>query len=141
VRFFVNGTPATQGSKRAFVVHGRPVLTESGGDKWRLWRHAVNDEARRAWGSQSPLSGPVSLTIHVKLPKPASTPKRRRTYPTGARSGDVDKYCRAILDSLTGVIYGDDSQVVSLRVEKDWAEDRIGAEIEVAVVAEEAPHA
>lgn len=132
-RIDVRGMPATQGSKNAFVHNGRAILTESGGDKWRLWRHAVNTEARIAWQGQGPIEGPVGLEITVDLPRPQSAPKRR-TWPTKTRSGDVDKLARAILDALTGVVYADDAQVTYLSIAKDWAgEWGPGATIRVTV--------
>ena len=41
------------------------------------------------------------------------------------RIGDVDKLCRAILDSLSeGVVYHDDAQVIDLIAHKRYANDR-----------------
>lgn len=48
---------------------------------------------------------------------------------------DVDKWCRQTLDALTGVIYADDGQVVTLVAEKHYADDgqppRTEIEVEV----------
>jgi Holliday junction resolvase RusA-like endonuclease len=120
VTFAVAGHPVTQGSKRGFVVNGRAVLVEAGGDRHRLWRHAVNDQARRTW-TGPPLTGPVVLELAFRLQRPASHPKRRRTWPVGRRSGDWDKLGRLVSDALAGVAYVDDAQVVDGRVVKDWA--------------------
>jgi Holliday junction resolvase RusA-like endonuclease len=65
------------------------------------------------------------------LLKPRSAPKRRRTWPIGARSGDVDKLARSVLDSLTGVLFHDDAQVVHLVVSKDYG-DAPGVRVFVA---------
>ncbi|MFY9586681.1 MAG: RusA family crossover junction endodeoxyribonuclease [Actinomycetota bacterium] len=119
--FFVAGQPMTQGSKRAFVVKGHAVITEQGGDRWRLWRHAVSDGARLARGDQPMLDGPVAVNLAFWLPKPASAPKRKRTWPIGARSGDLDKLARSCCDSMSGVLYDDDAAIVRLYVCKDWA--------------------
>lgn len=135
VSFFVRGTPVTQGSKRLFVnPHtGKPSATESGGDKLRLWRHAISDEARKAVnGGEGPLEGPVAVSMAFWLPKPSSAPKRRRTWPVAKRSGDVDKLARAGIDAMTGVIYGDDAQIISLGVTKDF-EDHKGVGVWIAV--------
>jgi Holliday junction resolvase RusA-like endonuclease len=120
VRFRAQGHPVTQGSKRAYVVNGRPVMVESARGH-KLWRHAVNDEARRAYGDRPPLTGPVMVTLAFDIQPPKSKPKRTRTWPVGARSGDLDKLARCCLDSLTGVAYLDDAQVVMAIVAKDWA--------------------
>lgn len=126
ISFRVAGEPKTQGSMSAFVVKGRAVVVQ-GGSKARReslgsWREAVAAEARRALDGAGLITGPVALTLMFGLPKPASTPKRRRAWPIGARSGDVDKLARAVMDALTGTVLRDDAQVVSLVVEKDYAD-------------------
>lgn len=132
IEFFVAGTPVTQGSKTAIVRGGRPILVEKHTDKARggfvAWRHAVASEARRAAGGDEdqdtgddwPQPGPVIVTLSFGLQMPASAPKRRRVWPIGARSGDVDKLARACLDAITGVLIGDDAQVVGLSVTKAY---------------------
>ena len=136
VKFTCAGHPVTQGSKRAFVRNGHAALVESGGDKLRLWRHVIATTAREA--ADAPLAGPVQVHLWFRLQRPASTPKRKRTWPIKTRSGDVDKLARAALDSLTGVAFNDDAQVVRLVVEKDWADGRgPGAEVVVLPVRDE----
>jgi crossover junction endodeoxyribonuclease RusA len=39
-----------------------------------------------------------------------------------ATKPDVDKLCRAVFDSLSGVLIQDDSQIASLRAEKVYAD-------------------
>lgn len=131
VTFTCPGQPTTQGSKRAFVHNGHAQLVETGGDRLRLWRHVLATTARDAAPGQL-LDGPVQVHLWFRLPKPASAPKRKRTWPVKARSGDVDKLARAALDAMTGIIFGDDAQVVRLVVEKDWADGR-GPGVEVVV--------
>lgn len=120
--FRVAGHPITQGSKRAFVHAGHARLVESGGQRHKDWRHAVADAARQAYAGRPPMVGPVEMTVAFELQPPKSMPKRRRTWPTGQRSGDLSKLMRCIEDSLTGVVYVDDSQIVRYHdVTKDWA--------------------
>jgi crossover junction endodeoxyribonuclease RusA len=126
----VAGLPATQGSKRAFVVKGRPVVTEAAGDQLKAWRYALAVEGRQAWPFDRPLlTGPLAVRLAFGLRKPVSAPKTRRTWPIGARSGDVDKLARAALDALTGVIWLDDGQVVELCVSKDYGPPGVGVEV------------
>ena len=132
VKFTCPGHPITQGSKRAFVRNGHATLVETGGDKLRLWRHVIATTAREAT-PDGPIAGPVQVHLWFHLERPASTPKRKRTWPIKARSGDVDKLARAALDALTGVTFADDAQVVRLVVEKDWADGR-GPGVEVVVL-------
>lgn len=136
VKFICAGHPVTQGSKRAFVRNGHATLVENSGDKLKLWRHVIATAARQA--TIEPIVGPVQVHLWFRLQPPASAPKKKRTWPIRARSGDVDKLARAALDSLTGVAFIDDAQVVRLVVEKDWADQRgPGVEVVVMPVREE----
>ena len=127
--FFVAGTPVTQGSKTAIRVGDRAVVVEGKTSKARgqfaAWRHAIATEARAATTTHTsrtwPITCPVIVTLQFGLQRPASAPKTRRTWPTGARSGDVDKLARAALDAITGVLVADDAQVVGLSVTKSYA--------------------
>lgn len=132
IAFNIIGNPVTQGSKSAFMAGGRAYLREAGGAKHKDWRYAVADEARR-WMEQSGdglFIGPVIVRLRFTMIRPASHPKKRRTWPIGARSGDVDKLARSVLDSLTGTLIVDDAQVVGLSVTKDYG-DPPGVHVQV----------
>ena len=73
---------------------------------WRTWkgRFLVSEEARVYKSAvkilargYDPISGNVSLVVHVFRPR---------------RIGDLDNYLKVLMDSLRGVLYEDDSQVV-----------------------------
>lgn len=132
VRFFTPGAPTTQGSKRAWVnkFTGKAQMQEVGGDRLRLWRHSVNNEARRLAEAGHYFEGPLSVSISFLLRKPKAAPKRKPTYPIGKMSGDIDKLSRAILDALSSVLFEDDSQVTKLTATKEFGEP-IGAWVTV----------
>lgn len=120
----VHGVPVPQGSKSAFVVGGRAVITE--GKKsasLKEWRSAIAACAR-LWlqqnGSPAPLDGPVSVDVVFYLPRPKSAP-RRVLVP--ATKPDADKLVRSALDALTKIAYTDDSRIVDLNVRKRFAVD------------------
>lgn len=121
VEFYALGIPKPQGSKKA-VLHRttkRPILIESNPSGHAQWRRIVARVATHAMGGRSLLTGPLSVSMTFALPRPKSHPKGRRTWPT-ARP-DVDKLARAVGDSCTGTVWGDDSQVVMLILRKCWA--------------------
>jgi crossover junction endodeoxyribonuclease RusA len=130
--FTVPGHPTTQGNKTAFVRGGRAVLTEGRRPESRQafkdWRATIALTAAEQMGGAPLLAGPLAVTLDFGVATPASAPKRRRTWPVGARSGDVDKLARAVLDALTGRVFIDDAQVVSLTVTKDYS-DRPGVHV------------
>lgn len=116
LEFQVDGEPIPQGSVRAFMPKGwtRPVLT-SDNPRLKQWRATVNIAAQRAMEGQIASKGePVQINIwfYFARPKMYGHPDYKTTRP------DVDKLARSIMDSLTGVAYVDDSQVVKLVVWK-----------------------
>lgn len=122
VTVIVAGVPVGQGNMRAFVVNGRARVTHKNGSKIDTWRRTITDATHRQLGEEIELmTGPVRLSAAFRLPRPASLPKRRRTWPVGARSGDLDHYLRALADGITGVLLDDDSRIVDAHVTKDFA--------------------
>lgn len=122
--FEVLGLPVPQGSKQAFVVGKRAVVTERAQATLKPWRSAI--AAAAAELVEEPLAGPLSIRLAFTLPRPKSH------YRTGARAGelretaprwvetrpDVDKLTRAVLDALTGVAYRDDGQIAWVEASK-----------------------
>jgi crossover junction endodeoxyribonuclease RusA len=129
--FFVDGSPAAQGSKR-HVGNGRMVEQSKNVGPWR---------DRVAWWARQIYSGPlllgaVVLRLEFVMPRPTSTPKRRT--PPAIKRPDADKLQRAVFDSLTGIVWKDDSQVVDVHAVKRLAElgESPGARITVGVLEE-----
>lgn len=58
----------------------------------------------------------VSMDLEFYFNKPKSAKKRVHVVV----KPDIDKLARAILDAGTGILYGDDSQVVSLSASKRY---------------------
>lgn len=137
VTVIVAGVPVTQGSMKAFTVAGRARITHSNGSKLDTWRRSIVDATHRQLGEEIELmTGPLRLSAAFRLPRPASLPKRKRTWPIGARSGDVDKYLRLLGDALTGVLIDDDARIVHVAdLTKDWANP--GAQPGVVFTVEE----
>lgn len=161
IEFQVVGEPATQGSKKVVpicnksgpVVKNGRVLTRAVEDnpKTAEWRQQVASAARQAYDGPL-LTGAVSLTLVFERPRPRShygTGRNAETlkpsapqYPT--TKPDSVKLTRAVEDALTGVIWGDDSQVCEHRISKRWGQFfRVYVRIEeltpAAPPAEESP--
>jgi Holliday junction resolvase RusA-like endonuclease len=118
VQFHVRGIPVPQGSARAFSIGGKArIVTKSA--PLTAWRTAIEVAASAAMGTRPLLDGPLMVTAVFKLPKPASSPKRR-LYPD--TRPDLDKLARSLLDALTGVVWRDDSRVVLLDVSKVFSD-------------------
>jgi Holliday junction resolvase RusA-like endonuclease len=113
MRIIVYGNPAPQGSKKFVGVAkatGRGILVESS-KRVKPWRQDVKAAAIAARNGAAPLDGPLVVRMVFTLPKPASAPKRRRTY--AMRKPDLSKLVRSTEDALAdaGVI-ADDARIV-----------------------------
>jgi Holliday junction resolvase RusA-like endonuclease len=126
----VFGEPASQGSHS--VINGRIVQVNSG--KHKKWRNAVSFAALDLVGQDwELLDEAVELVILFYLPRPKTVQDRK--FPTV--TPDVDKLARAVLDSLSGVVYTDDARVVRLTAYKLYADHRgSGALIRVNTLPE-----
>ncbi len=124
---WIAGNPKTKGSwipvKTKAGIKFRPAT--KGGSKW--YKHAESSLAAQ-WGRKSIDEGPVRVGLMFLLPRPKTV---ARAYPTSKYDGDLDKLMRAILDSMTGVVYRDDSQVVSAPVDKRYADAEAGVWVNV----------
>ncbi len=123
----VYGLPKPAGSKRVFLVgkDRRPIVTDDcakGGD----WRATVQHAIARAHRG-APLEGPLELSLYFTMPRPGGHLGRTGNlrpsapaYPT--RKPDVTKLVRAVEDAATGLLWRDDSQVVTQAAAKRFGE-------------------
>lgn len=121
--FQVAGDPKTKGSNVSFVSEksGR-VVTKDGCKGLRQWLEAVGWAAREVYKGP-PYTGGVHLGLWFYMPRPRSHylksgALRDDAPPAHVVKPDVDKLVRAVLDALTGVVYVDDNQVVSVEATK-----------------------
>jgi len=146
--FFVEGVPQPAGNKTAIAIrhkagaragqivmkNGRPVINMVEGRRPKSrkaaqdWRKSVSCAARMAWdGPPIPAGQPVRIALYFSLPRPKShyntkgiVKSSAPDYPCGHRR-DWDKFSRSVGDSLTGIVYEDDGQVVEAFVTKRYA--------------------
>lgn len=123
--FAIEGSP---------VAKGRPRLTVRGGHaraytpaKTRSYESMVAERAREAFGDASPFAGPVEIEAHfsIGIAKSWKASVRRAALDGTKYPGkpDIDNYLKALADGLNGIVYADDSQIVSARVTKRYAVD------------------
>ena len=118
--FTVYGVAQPQGSTRAFMPKGArfPVIT-SANAKLKPWRQEVAAMASLAVIGKPVLSGPIIVKADFIFLKPKST-KNSVVYKT--TKPDLDKLIRGLLDSLTGIVFCDDSQVVRVSAFKAYGD-------------------
>jgi Holliday junction resolvase RusA-like endonuclease len=130
VEFVVYGVAKPGGSKRAFrhPHTGRIVVTED--SRNRSWRQEVAEAGREAFGPGDPWTFALAVEFTFYRPRP------KGHYGSGRNAGvvktsapawpgtrpDVLKLARAVEDSLTGIVWRDDAQIVDERLCKVWGE-------------------
>ena len=127
----VHGRPAPQGSKR-YAGHRRnsasgrisAVLVEQS-KRVKPWRALVTAATQQSIANggalYTPMDGPLEAEIIFTVRKPASAPKRRRTWPTTRDSGDLDKLLRSTFDGITdGGAVADDSRIIAVTATKTF---------------------
>lgn len=143
----ITGLPAPQGNKTAYLnkATGRPVIVEGKGPgrlAVQAWREAVGETCRAELERhpQSPLTGPLAITIRFRFPPTKSDPYRfwHSTKP------DLDKLVRSTFDALKlGGVIADDSMICKLTALKRYinGSETAGASIEIESLAtEESSH-
>lgn len=130
ITFEAFGLPKPQGSKKAFKTkQGRIVLVEAAGKPHKVWREVVAEAAREVAPPEL-FTGPVRVEVDLFLPRAKSNNDKFPIY-----RNDLDKLIRSVLDSMTGIIFKDDGQVVELVASKSYSDSRAdGAKICVRVL-------
>ena len=129
--FTITGEPKGQPRPRAFArkmgnVHVARFYDSDVADVWkRAVRRALFETLEQTRWELTLAQVSVSITFAMPRPKSHSGAKGLKLSAPVAHVGkpDVDNLAKLILDQITksGRIWRDDSQVVSLRVEKLWA--------------------
>lgn len=121
IHIVVLGDATAQGSHTAFnnKYTGKAQLVESNAKKLRPWRAKVSSDADEQYDGEA-LTGPLDVLIVFVVKRP------KGHYGTGRNADllkdsapvypevrpDLGKLCRAIEDSLTGIVWRDDSLIV-----------------------------
>lgn len=136
IEFTVYGKAEPAGSKRAFVIKGRAIVTDANA-KSRPWKSCVSDAAVTAYRGPL-LTGPLAVVMQFYQVRPkghygsgknaeqvkGSSPAQ----PTG--KPDVLKLARGVEDALTGIIYRDDAQICIETIRKVYGSP---ARVEIAI--------
>jgi Holliday junction resolvase RusA-like endonuclease len=102
------------------IAKGRPRFTRIGHaftpKRTRDYEKMVKEMCLSAWNGE-PLSGPVVLTVDFTIARPKTN---KTTY--HSQKPDCDNLLKAIQDSLNGVAFNDDSQIVCTSSSKKWGD-------------------
>jgi len=123
VTITVQGAPQGKGRARAFLRGGK--IGHFTPQKTRSYESLILGAAVDAMGDRPPFEEAVEFTLRAIYPIPASWSARKRAQAmTGeikpTKKPDLDNVLKAWNDGLNGVVYRDDSQVVTFAVEKRY---------------------
>ena len=149
VNVFVEGKPVPGGSKKFVGIAkktGHAILVDDAGKRNKEWRQTVMYSVRQQY--QGPqLDGPLAVDVEFLVSRP------KNHYGTGKKTKDklralaprhhtkrpdATKLWRAAEDALTGILWHDDAQIVSQRIEKKYSDrgHRTGMRLSVYQVTE-----
>ena len=125
IRFTVFGTAVPQARPRAFRT-GNGVRTYTP-DKCTSWKNIIAYEAQRHV-PPALLDCPLAIKATFFIFRPKSRRGKKDLYPD--TKPDFDNLVKAVTDACEGLIYTNDSRIVSAVVEKQWG-DPPRVEIEI----------
>lgn len=137
VQFTAYGEPRPKGSFKPFTIRRKDGRIGAGvtndNPHTSSWQQIVGYAARAAGrGVYFPAGVSVGIEAWFIFVRPKSAPARKRPFMTV--KPDQDKLSRALMDSLTGVLYEDDSQVTFCQTEKLYADQTTTPQARVEVV-------
>ena len=122
INYQIDAIPRPQGSKRHV---GNGVMLESSKHvaNWRAFARLCAVQAMKGH-EIAPKSTPVQVTVYFKFDRPQKHFNSKGLKPDAplmhTNKPDSDKLLRALLDSMTGVVFTDDSQVCEVMVCKQY---------------------
>ena len=122
---FVPGVPVPQGSMKAFHRPGmRFAVVTADNKKTKPWRLDVAAAAHGCRAGYAEVGQAVFVAVTFLMPRTKGDFGKKGLKPSApaqhTKKPDCDKLVRAILDALTGVVFADDSQVVSVTAVKRY---------------------
>jgi Holliday junction resolvase RusA-like endonuclease len=127
------------------VPKGRPKFSQVGGfmraytpKKTSDYESIVRATAQQAMGPTDLLETALGVYLYIRLPIPKSHSKKRKEACLSGqekpiKKPDIDNLAKSVLDGMNGVIWKDDSQIVSLHVTKVYSS---GSGVDVLVKEE-----
>lgn len=130
IDFWVPGIPQPGGSKQGFYNPklGRVIISDANEKKVKPWRAAVSQVASESISTM--LEGPLRMRMDFVFPRPKghfgsgkNAGVLKRSAPAfPAVKPDATKLLRSTEDALKGILWKDDSQIVTQAATKRYGE-------------------
>lgn len=120
----ITGEPVAWSRTRIAILNGRPVPFTA--IKYRRWQTDARMVARQVMARRQLLTGCLALAVNVSFVPPTTWAKWKRQAALDGlieHTGkpDLSNILKAAEDALTGVVFLDDAQVVSIEAAKLYA--------------------
>lgn len=132
IEFIIPGVPIAQPRQRVGVVAGHARTYTPSTHPVVTFKATAKLTAAAAYRG-SLLSGPVEVILIFVFPRPKNAPKFKPGRTWRCKKPDVDNCAKSVLDSLNGVLWEDDRQVVALSIYKHEASIAEVPHVEVTI--------
>ena len=134
VRIRIPVTPISQGRPRAYSLNGKARVYSP--QKNRTYKEVVQIFAMQSMKNKKATAMPLHVTISFFLEIPKSWTKEKKLAATVGKilptsRPDIDNYIKAIFDSLNGIAFADDSQIVSMNAVKLYTPNKAYVDVEI----------
>ena len=124
VCFDIEGNPVPKGRPR--FRRTKTFITTYTPKKTLDFEDQVKKASQDSMGNVEPLETPIAVYLYFRLPMPQSWSKKRKEaalkgFEAPTKKPDWDNLGKAVSDALNGVIFKDDSQIVSAHVRKIYS--------------------
>ena len=135
INFTVYGNATPQGRARAFLMRNRRIGFYDP-DKSKSWKQEIKHAFMKQYENIQIIEDAIELQVTFWMQRPKSLPKKVLHH---VKKPDLDNLLKAIKDSLSGLAYRDDSQIVSIRALKVYCTDRPRVLIKITNVTKPSP--
>lgn len=125
ITFTIYGNPVAQGRPKTFILKDkegraiRPVIYDP--QNSRQWKDGIRAQSI-PFRPPAPLEGALKLELRFYLARPKSLPKKVVDH---IKKPDLKNLISAVEDSLSGVFFHDDRQIVWLDARKFYGVPRV----------------
>ena len=141
LKFVIPGEPCAQGRPRFSTLGGyvKAIDPAKSRNQKAFIKYLATTAAKQQGWVYTYLSIYVEIIAYMGIPKSKSKKWRTaaicgRERPT--KKPDVDNLFKLVTDALSGILYNDDKQIVSCRVQK-WYSEEPRTEVRIAIVTDE----
>ena len=118
--FFIPGKPLSKGNVRSFQVKGRTIYVD-GNKALKSWE-AVAKMILQDYAPDELWDGAVAMELTFFFQEPKATPKGKKGKIPMTKKPDSTKIARSVEDTMTGIIFRDDSQITDYHIRKRYGE-------------------